>query len=339
MATVTKRWVAVLLGALLLSIGCGSSGTEGALPAEMDMASGVSDAEDMSADQGESEKSVEGALPIAGLSAPVEWRVDSNGISHLRCATNTDCFAAQGYVHASNRFAQMDVRRRVATGRVSTLLGVVQQQAVELDQSLRLLNTGRDGTPLEELLYERAAPETKAAVDAYTNGVNAFLARVEAGEEDAVLSEEYAFALINAGNIPEWRPQDSVAVGVLFLSNFVNTASAERNAGEALMNMSVEMHADFFRGWHLDPGSTVVEASGEDYDALGSLSAAKALPVTWAAEDRDALYARASGALLEAGRALRGLDLFRGDGPFGSNSWATAPAINTGDFAILANDP
>jgi len=233
----------------------------------------------------------------------------------------------------------MAVPRGFETGRVSTLLLAPQPPSVALDVSSRLLTTARDGTPLEELVYDRASDETKAAIDAYTNGVNAFLDRVRAGDEDVKLSEEFEFALINSQEIPDWTPQDSVAVGMLFLSNFVNRANVERRAGERLMQMSADMHADFYTGWHIDPDSTIVEASGETYDALGSLSAAKGLPFTLAPERRDALYARASSALLDAGKSLSALDRWQGDGFFGSNNWATAPELNTGDFAILANDP
>ena len=51
---------------------------------------------------------LEGAIQIAGLSAPVEALRDARGVPHLRASSLQDLFFAQGYVTAQDRLWQMD---------------------------------------------------------------------------------------------------------------------------------------------------------------------------------------------------------------------------------------
>ena len=58
------------------------------------------------------------SVAIPGLSAPVDIRFDEHGIPRIRAATQDDAAAALGYVHARDRMFQMDLMRRVASGRL-----------------------------------------------------------------------------------------------------------------------------------------------------------------------------------------------------------------------------
>ena len=176
---------------------------------EEDMGAGEEDMADMPPEQM--------GLRIQGLSAPVTVNFDAMGVLHLRCQTNNDCYAAQGYYHAAHRFAQMDLRRRLGRGRLSSLVAVKYDDTIAIDIETRKLLATRDGEFLEDKLYADLDDETRSAVDAYTSGVNAWLEDLDAGRNGATLSEEYDFALINARDIPAWEPQDSIAVGLLGL--------------------------------------------------------------------------------------------------------------------------
>src|SRR5690606_39554411 len=92
-----------------------------------------------------------GDLSIDGLDGPVTARFDEVGMLHLECRTDADCVAALGYFHARDRFWQMDVRRRFATGRLSTLAGAL---VVEIDVANRALFADREGRWAEERLLE-----------------------------------------------------------------------------------------------------------------------------------------------------------------------------------------
>ena len=61
-------------------------------------------------------------LQIDGLSAPVGAHFDEYGVLHLECQTDEDCFAAEGYFHASHRLFQME---RLSTDLSSSIQWVV----------------------------------------------------------------------------------------------------------------------------------------------------------------------------------------------------------------------
>ena len=60
---------------------------------------------------------------ISGLSGDVTVDYDANDVPHIHCGTFLDCVRVQGYIHAHDRFFEMDLVRRLAEGRLSELLG------------------------------------------------------------------------------------------------------------------------------------------------------------------------------------------------------------------------
>ena len=79
---------------------------------------------------------VDGEVAIAGLDASVEVVRDDMGVPHIYASTSHDLFMAQGYVHAQERFWQMDFWRHIGSGRLSEMFGESQ---VETDTFLRTL--------------------------------------------------------------------------------------------------------------------------------------------------------------------------------------------------------
>ena len=281
-------------------------------------------------------------LRIEGLSAPVSVRLDERSIPHISCATNEDCFAAQGYYHAAHRFAQMDLRRRLGRGRLSTLLTSATDDTRNIDFDTRVLLSTREGVPLEEALLERVDEETRGYLDAYTRGVNTWLEDLRQKRNGAKLSEEYGFFLIDGapGNIPDWEPADTIACGMLFLNSLMNIASSEMSAGAAFVSYPTPFFLDVYAGWHLDPQSSIIESAGSSYTGPSAPQGLRSWPGT--PPRLDALRSRIAPARDALGRAsghLGDLVTIRGEGPFGSNSWATAPERNEGEAALLSNDP
>jgi penicillin amidase len=64
-----------------------------------------------------------GELALPGLSAQVEVFRDGYGVPHIYADNAEDLFEAQGFVHAQDRFYEMDIRRHVTAGRLSELFG------------------------------------------------------------------------------------------------------------------------------------------------------------------------------------------------------------------------
>src|SRR5262247_1169131 len=110
-----------------------------------------------------------GRIELPGLSAPVTVYRDEWGIPHIYADTADDLFKAQGYVHAQDRFWEMDIRRHVTAGRLSELFG---EDQFETDAFIRTLGWRR----VAEREYHLIAPDTKRYLQAYADGVNAGLA-------------------------------------------------------------------------------------------------------------------------------------------------------------------
>ena len=66
---------------------------------------------------------IEGELGLEGLSRPVSVFRDDLGIPTVQGQTRLDVARATGLLHAQDRFFQMDLLRRVASGELAELFG------------------------------------------------------------------------------------------------------------------------------------------------------------------------------------------------------------------------
>lgn len=140
---------------------------------------------------------------LAGLQAPVRMVRDSNYIPHIFAHNDHDALFMLGYVHAEDRFFQMDFQRHLASGTLAELVG---PSVLDIDIQLRTLGLRRAA---EESLTA-LSPEAQALLQAYSEGVNAYIF-----DDTSSLPLEYeAIELTKAGVAP-WSPLDSVAVGKL----------------------------------------------------------------------------------------------------------------------------
>jgi penicillin amidase len=105
---------------------------------------------------------------VSGLSGKVEVIHDKYGVPHIYAGNLSDLFFAQGFAHAQDRFWQMELNRRTATGTLSELFGAI---ALDTDRAVRTFGFSRLGR--EDL--KNAGDAILSAVEAYTHGVNAFL--------------------------------------------------------------------------------------------------------------------------------------------------------------------
>ena len=144
---------------------------------------------------------VEGEIQIPGLEGEVRIYRDAYGVPQIYATSHHDLFYAQGYVHAQDRFWQMDFWRHQGAGRLSELLG---KPVLETDKFLRTLGWERIAQQELELLGENE----QAILEAYSEGVNAYLDQAT----DSELSLEYYFlGLINKDYQPApWTPLNSL---------------------------------------------------------------------------------------------------------------------------------
>lgn len=134
---------------------------------------------------------------LDGLKGPVVLFRDPLGIPHVKAGSVADAFFAQGYIHAEDRLWQMESDRRRAAGRWAEVVGQAGVAQDRLMRSFQLYETARQD-------FEGVAPESRAMLEAYAAGVNAWVA--SAGED---LPAEFALTGIS----PEpWQPWDGLAV-------------------------------------------------------------------------------------------------------------------------------
>lgn len=112
---------------------------------------------------------LDGELALDGLSAPVTVQRDALGVVTIDAANETDAMRALGYVHAQERYFEMDLMRRVSAGELSELFGPI---AIEKDKSQRV---HRIRARVEADLATMVAGK-RPQLEAYTAGVNAGLA-------------------------------------------------------------------------------------------------------------------------------------------------------------------
>lgn len=129
------------------------------------------------------------------LTGPVEILRDRNAVPHIRGNTRNDVAYGLGFAHAQDRLWQMEVNRRVAAGRLAELFG---EAALATDKFLRTLGIRRKAVAA----FAALQPETQSYLQAYADGVNAFLSK----RPSALPIEFMAFDVE-----PEpWTPADSL---------------------------------------------------------------------------------------------------------------------------------
>ncbi|WP_408008721.1 penicillin acylase family protein [Pseudalkalibacillus sp. A8] len=142
---------------------------------------------------------IKGEKVVTGISGPVSVHRDQAGVPHLEAANLKDLYFAQGYVTAQDRLFQMDLSRRLASGRLSEVVG---KATVDRDRFFRTLGLRRAA----ESSLDAYSSEARNVLDWYAAGVNAFIS--EATKKNTLPPE---FILL--GYKPEkWNPVDSLAI-------------------------------------------------------------------------------------------------------------------------------
>src|SRR4030042_1211108 len=159
-----------------------------------------------------------GTVQSEGMNAPVEIYRDTYGVPHIYAQSTEDLFFAQGYVHAQDRFWQMEFWRRIGEGRLSEYFG-----ETTLEQDVYLRTMGFAHAAQEQ--YERSDPETRRILEAYAEGVNAYILP----RKPAQLGLE--FALLGLQGVPieiePWTPANTLTWGHVMAQDLTGNMNAE----------------------------------------------------------------------------------------------------------------
>jgi penicillin amidase len=258
---------------------------------------------------------IDGEIKVDGLDGPVDVYRDSMGIPNIYATTSHDIFFAQGYVHAQERFWQMDAWRHIGSGRLSEMFGSGQ---AETDAFLRTLGWRQTA----EAEWEGLSPETRAILQDYTDGVNAYLK----DHSDTALSLEYAVLglLSPKYEIEAWTPIHSLTWGKAMAWDLRGNMGEEIERAVLLKTLSPEQVAQLFPAYP-DDHPVIVNKIGEG-------------PTMTPAFNNSQVNV---GVLHAVEQNVRLLDSFLGpwnDG-IGSNSWAVSGKLTDTGMPLLANDP
>ncbi len=187
---------------------------------------------------------------------------DANAVPHIFAENALDAYRALGYLHAQDRFFQMELARRVGTGQLSELIGAA---GLRSDRFMRTLGVG----DLAEAAVANMAPETRRTVDAYSEGVNAWLQSSHKGRPPELI-------LLGVDPAP-WRPADSAIWGrlmALLLSGNWTDEILRAQIGALLEPQQVD---DLWPGEPDDSPTTLADAAAWDRQ-LDFTGIAEAIP-------------------------------------------------------------
>jgi len=236
---------------------------------------------------------ISGLITLKGLSGPVDIYRDEYGIPHIYAQNTNDLMFAVGFVSAQERLWQMDLTRRAATGRLAEIFG---ERLIAADLLARTI--GFDHTAKQQL--EKLSPESRTALEAFSDGVNACTARLSS------LPPE--FRLLKCGPDP-WRPSDSLAISRLLAWQLSKNYKSEL----IMLRLSAKL------------GAKRAAELGPTYPSGGPFI----IPVEITGEPIALPYFDKGARLLDEIVGTSG----------GSNSWVIGPSLSKSGAPILANDP
>jgi penicillin amidase len=255
------------------------------------------------------QSNISGKRTIKSLGDSVAITFDEADIPHIQAKSQADAYFALGYLHASERSWQMEMNRRIASGRLSEVLG---PDAVSIDRFVRTLGVKRAA----ERQFDRYPVSTKRLLQAYADGVNAGNAQL-----GWALPVEYFLTGSKPGH---WSPTDSVAWMLMMAYDLGGNWQKE------LQRLELSQFLSTKQVWEVTPPYENDEpVSNVDFSKLyrdlnvfhpspgPSEKKPQSLPST----------------------ELSQWDQMGGRDGIGSNNWALSGKLSTTGKPLLANDP
>jgi len=115
-----------------------------------------------------------GKLHLQGLKDKTTVVYDAYGVPHIYAQNAKDAYFTFGYVHAQDRLFQMVMIRRVVEGRLAEILG---KDLVKTDKYMRVLTLNKMAERSAKRFMKEADKPVKDEVQAYVEGINAFIKR------------------------------------------------------------------------------------------------------------------------------------------------------------------
>ncbi len=269
-----------------------------------------------------------GQLEIEGLTSSVSVHRDAQGVPTIYADTASDLFRAQGFVSAQDRFFEMDLRRHITAGRLSELVG---SAGIDKDKVIRTMGWRR----VAEQELPKLAPETRQYLQAYADGVNAYIKQADTPEK---MSLEYTvLARRNPGyRVEPWTPVDSLAWLKAMAWDLRGDFNDElARARLSRTTRSIKQINLLYPPYPVDRNQPIL--SEQDWQPESATDqAASAEPAALEAMRSPDGTAAIDSALASVDAVPSSLG--RGDG-IGSNAWVVSGSRTTTGKPLLANDP
>ena len=160
---------------------------------------------------------LDGQIAASGIDAEIVIERDSLGIPTIHAGSRADLAFATGFVHAQDRFFQMDLLRRNSAGELAEIVGPA---VVEADRRVRV-NRFRD---VARRMLAASSDEDRALLDVYAAGVNAGVR--------SLAKRPFEYLLLGVEPV-EWKPEDSRAGDVFDVSRTARNGLSRRGQAGA----------------------------------------------------------------------------------------------------------
>jgi penicillin amidase len=248
--------------------------------------------------------SSEREFALDGLKAEVSVQFDDQRIPHIFADNNHDLYYTQGYLTAKDRLWQMDFQTRFAAGRLSEVIG---PKALELDRFQRRMGMSYGAENMTRAMM--ADPEIAEIMQAYADGVNAYINSLKPGE--------YPIEFKILDYKPEaWTPLNS-ALLLKLMSATLASGSNEFYMSNILNKYGNEVVADLFPDYPYREDPIVPKGTKWQFNALKIPKAPEGNPVS-------------GNATIKTKEKEEGI---------GSNNWALSASKTSTGYPMLANDP
>jgi penicillin amidase len=261
---------------------------------------------------------ITGSVRVRGLQSAVTIERDALGIPTIRGISREDVARATGFVHAQDRFFQMDLARRRAAGELAALVGDV---ALRLDREVRVHRFRDEARRALAMM----SPRDRTVLEAYTAGVNRGVAVLGA--------KPFEYLILRQAPQP-WLSEDSLLV---VLSMFVTLQDPDGAYESMLATMRDTLPPGMF---------DLLAPRGTEWDSpmLGEPFTTADVPgpeVYNLRRKRDGRPEIDLGARREI--AVRTAEESPwapapGDAALGSNNWAVSSKLTADGGALIAND-
>ena len=250
-----------------------------------------------------------GKRTIKTLGDSVAITFDESDIPHIQAKSSSDALFALGYLHASERSWQMEINRRLSSGRLSEILG---KETLAIDRFIRTLGIKHAA----EKQFDRYPIATKRLLQSYADGVNAGNAHL-----GWALPVEYFLTGSKPGH---WSPTDSVAWMLMMALDLGG------NWHKELQRLELSQFLTTKEVWEVMPAYTLGEpVSNADFAKMyRDIKVFNPNPLA-----RDQKSKKLPATELALNEVPGGKD------GIGSNNWALNGKLTASGKPLLANDP